>query len=97
MEPGSLSREELLRSTQDGILAFELLGMHTADPISGEFSIGVSGVALENGAPAGGIKNAMISGNALDLLGRVDGVADDLTFYGSIAAPTFRVPDMMVA
>ena len=97
MEPGSSSRAELLGGTEDGILAFELLGMHTADPISGEFSIGLSGVAVEHGRPAHGIKNAMVSGNMLDLLSRVDAVADDLTFYGSIAAPTFRVPDLMVA
>ena len=92
-----MSRADLIAGTEDGILAFELLGMHTADAVSGEFSIGVSGVAVEKGRLAGGIKNAMISGNLLDLLSKVDGVADDLTFYGSIASPTFRVPGLMVA
>jgi len=97
LEPGRVSRADLIAGTEDGILAFELLGMHTADAVSGEFSIGVSGVAVEKGRLAGGIKNAMISGNLLDLLSKVDGVADDLTFYGSIASPTFRVPGLMVA
>ena len=97
MEPGSLSRADLIGGTEDGILAFELLGMHTADAISGEFSIGLSGVAVEKGRLTHGIKNAMVSGNILDLLSRVDSVADDLTFYGSLASPTFRVPDLMVA
>jgi PmbA protein len=97
LEPGRTSRADLIAGTEDGILAFELLGMHTADAISGEFSIGVSGMAVEKGRLAGGIKNAMISGNLLDLLSKVDGVADDLTFYGSIASPTFRVSGLMVA
>ncbi|MBI5243539.1 MAG: TldD/PmbA family protein [Elusimicrobia bacterium] len=97
LEPGPMSREELIGSTKDGILAFEFLGMHTADAISGEFSIGVSGVAVEGGRLSQGIKNAMISGNILDLLSRVDAVASDLTFYGSVASPTFRVPDVVTA
>lgn len=97
LEPGAFSRADLIAGTEDGLLAFELLGMHTADAVSGEFSIGVSGVAVEKGRLAGGIKNAMVSGNILDLLAKVDGVADDLTFYGSMASPTFRVSGLMVA
>ena len=37
------------------------------------------------------------SGNLVELLGRIDAVADDLTFYGSLGAPTFRVSHMTVA
>ena len=39
----------------------------------------------------------MLSGSILEVLERVDGVADDLTFYGRIASPTFRVQGMMLA
>ena len=65
--------------------------------ISGEFSVGVSGLLVEKGKLDKPVKAAMISGNLLELLGRMDAVADDLTFYGSMAAPTFRVADMTVA
>lgn len=97
LAPGAMSREALLGSTKDGILVFEIMGMHTADPVSGEFSVGVSGVAVRGGEVAHGIKGAMLSGNALDLFGAVDAVADDLVSYGSLAAPTFRAAGLMVA
>ena len=97
LAPGKLSRAALLEGTKDGILVFEIMGMHTADPVSGEFSVGVSGVAVRGGEIAYGIKGAMLSGNALDLFGAVDAVADDLVCYGSLAAPTFRAAGLMVA
>jgi PmbA protein len=97
MEPGAISRDQLIRDTQDGILAIDVMGMHTADPVSGEFSVGISGVAVEKGQLGHGVRGAMVSGNILDLLAQVDAVAQDLIFYGSLATPTFRVADLMVA
>ena len=94
---GSMSREKLIGDTKDGLLVFEVLGMHTADPVSGEFSVGLSGIAIENGQLTHGVRGAMLSGSLLELLERVDAVADDLTFYGRLATPTFRVSDMTVA
>jgi PmbA protein len=97
LEPGKLSREKLLADTPDGILVHDIMGMHMADPISGEFSVGVSGLAVVKGELAFPVKNAMISGNLVELLGRVDALASDLTFHGSIGAPTFRIADVNVA
>jgi PmbA protein len=97
LKPGSMSRGELIRDTKDGILVFEIMGMHTADPISGEMSVGVAGVAIKDGEISHGIRGAMLSTNLLDLLSSVDAVADDLAFYGGTAAPTFRVADLTVA
>jgi len=97
LEPGALSRDKLLAGTRDGLLVFEVMGMHTADPISGEISVGVSGVAVRDGEVAHGVRGALLSGDLLGLLDRVDAVADDLVFYGSLAAPTFRVADVVIA
>lgn len=97
LEAGPLSREEIISGTKDGILVLDIMGMHTADPISGEFSVGVSGVAIQNGRLTHGVSGAMISGNLLELLGRIDAVGNDLTFYGCLGAPTFRVSHMTVA
>jgi PmbA protein len=71
--------------------------MHMADPVSGEFSVGVSGLSIKDGKLGHAVKGAMISGNLLELLDRVDGVGNDLTFYGAMGAPTFRVRDLTVA
>ncbi|OGR45921.1 MAG: hypothetical protein A2X40_01035 [Elusimicrobia bacterium GWC2_65_9] len=95
--PGLLTRAALLKDTRDGLLLMEVLGTHMVDPVSGEFSVGVSGYEVEKGAFARPFKGAMISGNLLDLLGRVDAVADDLVRTGSFGSPTFRVSALDVA
>ena len=97
LAPGSIKREAILSDTRDGLLVLDVMGMHMADPISGEFSVGVSGLLVEKGRLGKPVKAAMISGNLLELLGRIDAVADDLTFYGGMGAPTFRVSHMTVA
>ncbi|MDD5657081.1 MAG: metallopeptidase TldD-related protein, partial [Elusimicrobia bacterium] len=97
LAPGRATREELIAGTADGVLIMEIMGMHMADPISGEFSVGVSGLAISGGRLGQPVRKAMISGNLLDVLAGIDGVADDLTFYGSLGAPTFRVAQINVA
>ncbi|MDE2293512.1 MAG: TldD/PmbA family protein, partial [Elusimicrobia bacterium] len=97
LRPGRLTREQLLGDTADGILVLEIMGMHTADPVSGELSVGLSGVAVRKGELAHGIKGAMLSTNVLDLFAAVDAAADDLACYGSLAAPTFRAAGLQVA
>jgi PmbA protein len=97
LAPGHCTREELIARTQDGIMVTEIMGMHMADPISGQFSVGVSGFAVSDGRLGHPVKKAMISGSLLDILAGIDGVADDLTFYGSLGAPTFRVARINVA
>ena len=97
LAPGAVTREDLIADTRSGLLVAEVLGMHMVDPVSGAFSVGVSGVAIEKGRLAGPVKGAMLSGSLLDLLSRVDGVASDLTFQGSLGSPTFRVSALDVA
>ncbi|MDP3541869.1 MAG: TldD/PmbA family protein [Elusimicrobiota bacterium] len=97
LAPGPLTREALIAGTKSGLLVAEVLGMHMVDPVSGAFSVGVSGLSIEKGRLARPVKGAMLSGNLLDLLARVDGVANDLTFQGSLGSPTFRVSALDVA
>jgi PmbA protein len=97
LEPGKTSQDKIISETKDGIVVLEVMGMHMADPISGEFSVGVSGISIKDGKFSHPVKSAMISGNLLELLERIDAVGDDLTFYGGMGAPTFRVSHMEVA
>jgi len=77
----------MLGSIDKGLLVTEAMGMHTANPISGEFSIGVSGLWVEGGKALFPIKEAVISGSLLDFFGKVEAVGDDIRFYGSIGSP----------
>ena len=63
--PSAASREEILAQVEEGYLISEVMGLHTIDPISGEFSLGVTGHAIKGGQigkPGSGM--GLASGNA---------------------------------
>lgn len=97
LAPGKPTREELIADTRDGLLVLEVLGTHMIDPVSGEFSVGVSGLEISRGEAGRPFKGAMAAGNLLEMLSRVDAVASDLSFHGGFGAPTFRVSALDVA
>ena len=66
----------------------EAMGVHTANPISGEFSVGVSGIWIEKGERAFPVKEAVISGNILSFFENVQAIGDDLVFFGNIGSPS---------
>lgn len=74
-----------------GIYVTEAMGIHTANPVSGEFSIGVSGLWIEKGDVRFPVKEAVISGNILDFFSRVEAVGGDPRFYGNMASPSLLV------
>ena len=74
----------------------EVLGMHTANPISGDFSVGVSGLLWEGGE-AQPLAGMALSGNVFELFGRVEALGQDLVFYGSTGAPSILVGEMDLA
>jgi len=97
LSAGTISRSALLSQTRDGVLLMEVLGAHTIDPVSGEFSVGVSGYEVENGVLGRPFKGAMISGNLLEMLERVEAVADDVLLAGSFGSATMRVRALDIA
>jgi PmbA protein len=80
-----------------GLIVTEIIGLHTADPVSGDFSVGAAGLWVEQGEGRFPVKGIAISGNLIDLVSKVDGVGSDLTFYGQFGAPTLRVSSLNVA
>ncbi|MFA5352776.1 MAG: TldD/PmbA family protein [Thermodesulfovibrionales bacterium] len=84
-------RDKLLKTMGRGLLVTETMGMHTANPITGEFSVGASGLWVEGGEIQHPVKEAVISGNILDLFTHVALIGDDLRFYGGIGAPSLLI------
>lgn len=74
-----------------------MMGMHTADRISGDFSVGASGYVLEDGERVRPFRNGTVSGNIFDLLGDVAAVGDDLVFYASTGAPSLLLGAAVVS
>jgi len=91
IEPGTMSLDELMSDIQYGFYITEVMGMHTANPISGEFSVGAAGLLIENGGLTVPVRGVTIAGNILQLLEGVEGVGSDLRFFGSRGAPSLRI------
>jgi PmbA protein len=88
---------KLIKSLSKGILILNAMGLHTANPISGDFSVGISGQWIENGEIAYPIKEAVISGNILDLFKKIDALGSDMEFYGNIGSPSLLIGDMDIS
>ena len=97
IQPGANPPEALWAGIDKGVLITEVMGMHTANPISGDFSVGAAGFYLEGGAIQHPVKGIAIAGNLLDLFTGVDMVADDLRFLGSVGSPALRVGELDVS
>ena len=91
---GTVSVESMVRSVDMGMIVTDAMGVHTINPVSGEFSIGVSGISVRGGKPDGPVKEAVISGNILELLGSIAAVGDDLKYFGSMGSPSLLVPEV---
>ncbi len=74
-----------------------VLGAHTIDRVSGDFSLGAAGFVLENGEITVPFRNTTVSGNLFDLFSSLLAVGDDLTFYGSVGAPTVLVESIIIS
>jgi PmbA protein len=72
------------------------MGMHTANPISGDFSVGATGFWIENGEKAYPVREITIAGNILDLMKNVDVVGSDLRFSGRIGCPSLLIKELSV-
>lgn len=97
LEPGKRTREELMERCGKGLMVMEILGMHIANPVSGDFSVGVNGLWLEGGQPSSPIRGVTLSGNIRDLLLSIEEVGRDFRFYGSTGAPSLLLAPMVIS
>ena len=80
-----------------GILTTSVLGAHTANPISGDFSVEASNAfKIENGEISDSINKAMISGNIFEIMKNIEGLKSEIKQYGSYIIPKMLVHDLRV-
>jgi PmbA protein len=101
LSPGKETPEKLAAGAGRALLVQDLIGVHSgANPISGDFSVGVNGMILDGGVPAEPIREATIASTILEILSNVIAVGNDLRFLpfgGSIGTPTILIGEMTVA
>lgn len=91
------SFNNMVEIIEKGIYVIEAMGMHTANPISGDFSIGVAGLLIKKGKISHPVKEVMISGNILDLFKNVYLIGDDHRFYGNIGSPSLLIENIDIS
>jgi PmbA protein len=96
VSPGKKSLDELVRAMGSGILITEFLGIHTADPVSGDFSVGAAGIRIEGGREAGPVRGFAVSGNVLALLSGVVDAGSDFRWFGTIGTPSLALTEIAV-
>jgi PmbA protein len=96
LQPGSQSRDAIVRSTQRGLYVTEMMGFGF-NPVTGDFSRGASGFWIEGGELAFPVSEITISSNLDAMLKSIDAIGDDLELKTATAAPTLRVASMTIA
>ncbi|MDO5859713.1 TldD/PmbA family protein [Methanobrevibacter sp.] len=86
-----------LSEIDKGVLTTSVLGAHTANPISGDFSVEASNAfKIENGELTDPINKAMISGNIFEIMKKVEGLNSEIKQYGPFIIPKLIVHDLRV-
>jgi PmbA protein len=85
-------RSDVIGETPAGVYVNSIIGAHTANPITGDFSVECrNSFMVEGGIKTKPIKSLMMSGNAFDLLNKINGMGKDDRKVGSFVVPTIRI------
>ena len=91
--------EAVLRAAGRGVYVQDVTGVHSgANPVSGEFSVGASGLRIEDGRLGEPLREMTIASTLLGMLSGIAAIGSDLRFFpGGVGAPTVLVGEMSVA
>ena len=97
MLPGENSFEDLVKEFPQVIIIDDLHGLSGYNPVSGDFSKEAEGFLWERGEKRP-LHQFTVSGNIKELFSSILKVGADNTVYnGRVKAPSFLVPDLMIA
>lgn len=93
---GDRSATQLVAGARDGILVTNFLGGNS-NATTGDFSLGVAGLRIRDGALAEPVGEMNIAGNHLDLWKRLVAVGNDPFPYSALRTPTLVFEKVQVA
>ncbi|RLG24026.1 TldD/PmbA family protein, partial [Methanosarcinales archaeon] len=87
----------VIEETDEGVIIHTLIGAHTANPITGDFSVEArNSFIIRGGEITEPIKTLMIPGNIFGLLQNISGAGSDVKNLGSIITPTLRIENTKI-
>ena len=96
LKGGMHSPEEIIGSIKKGLYVVELIGFGV-NTVTGDYSRGAVGLWIENGKFIHPVQEVTIAGNLREMLKNIEMVGSDVTFVGSIAAPTLKIGNMVIS
>ena len=91
--------DDIIAGTDKGVLVTDAVGIHSgANPISGEFSVGISGVLIENGKLTTPVHEVTLAGDIVGMLMSIRALGDDARWVpgGSIYTPSVVIDGMAI-
>lgn len=97
--PGSGTHEEVLAAVGEGFFVTSMAGLHSGvNPVSGDFSVGVEGLMIRNGALAEPVREATIASTIQRLLLDISAVGADLEWLpDGTGGVTIAIPDVALS
>jgi PmbA protein len=96
LKGGTYSPEEIISSVANGLYVVELIGFGV-NTVTGDYSRGAVGIWIENGKFVHPVQEITIAGNLREMLKNIEMIGNDVTFVGSIAAPTLKIGKMVIS
>jgi len=94
---GGKSRDDLISHMEDGYIVHSVMGAHTANPTSGDFSVTTSTILkVVDGQIVGPIKQAGLSGNIAKALTNDVILGDRPIIQDSYSTGGMHIPDVLV-
>jgi PmbA protein len=91
--------DDIVAGLDKGVLVTDAVGIHSgANPISGEFSVGISGVLIENGRVTTPVHEITLAGDIVGMLTSIRALGDDARWVpgGSIYTPSVVIDGMAI-
>ena len=91
------AQDALLERMEDGYIVHSVMGAHTANPTSGDFSVTTSTLLrVEGGEILGPVKQAGLSGNLAKALSSEVYLGNDVRVQGSYSSGAMHLPDVLM-
>lgn len=91
--------QEILGGIEMGVLVTNAVGVHSgANPISGQFSVGINGILIEQGELTTPVREVTLAGDMISMLEQVRALGDDARWVpsGSIRTPSVLIEGMAI-
>lgn len=93
LTPGSRDLDAMIKDVVDGVYVIGFLGGNM-DPVRGDFSYGIVGVAIENGQLTQHVSEMNITGNFTEIMHRLTEVGNDPKRDSTHQIPSLRFDDV---